>query len=260
MPRLSTILGGFLLLCMSHAFADDVRQTQLGVELAGVVAESSVDQVEQHLSTLGVQPEVRENYFLDSDDRLLLRQNVILRVRSERKGVYSATVKVRPIDVSTIPDEMFSQDGFKCEIDGNVYGGASTACSLKVKLDASQVETALQSGANLWGLFNEAQKDFLDFARPNIAGKVAIRHFGPAKCRKWEFNSELASPKLGMPLELVVEEWVVGSRVLMEFSTRITQDNLSPAVRSMFQYFDAHQFRFAEIQTSKTAFVLSSSL
>jgi hypothetical protein len=252
---LARILVGIAALFFSLPLvaSPQVGKSRTMVELAGVVSES--DQAAFLERALNGAPahEERQTYYMDTQNRDLHNNDVIIRVRSEGNLDYFTTVKVRPIDPSVVPASFFGMKGFKCEIDENIDGRSAWACSLKQKIHGEFALNALEERKNLWSLVTPEQMLFLSKVRPLVSVDVPLRHFGPANCRKWVLTGSPQFP------EVVVEEWSVGEFALLEISLRFEESFRDAARQYLSGFMNGHDVKFSKTQMSKTTFVLEHS-
>jgi hypothetical protein len=238
----------------SPGLANEITHTKNDVvELAGTILDADSDAFLERIVPPNLDYEERTNYFMDTEERHLAQNNVIIRVRSEERNEYSSTVKVRPIVRAMVPEAFFSMKGFKCEIDENIFGNAVMACSFKVKIEISGIDEHLRTGSDLWSLVSSEQLNFLRAVRPKVSIDAPLHHYGPAKCRRLEFRE--AHHKR----DLVVEEWKVGDKKLLELSSRTSASDVELLRKQFFSIVEEENIRFSDVQISKTAFVLGNS-
>ncbi|PJJ54332.1 hypothetical protein CLV56_3841 [Mumia flava] len=169
------------------------------------------------IAALGLDPvgaQIREIVFVDTLDLDLLAAGVILRGRRsiDRADV---VVKLRPVDLRTVPEHIHGLKRFKVEVDVSPQG-FSASCSLRAKVSGDQVQALVTGGHSITDLFDAHQQELL---RPRVADLDLSRlvPLGPVPVLK-----RVIEPK-GLGHRLVAEMWFLpDGRRALELSTRCT--------------------------------------
>jgi hypothetical protein len=206
--------------------ARDATCAALGVDFAGVCA----DRV----------------YYLDTEDRTLHRQGVVVRVRSIARGPDDSVVKLRPVSPGAIPAALRHSRQFVVEVDA-MPGSFVCSGALKARLGAHDVERAMARHRPLRALFSGLQLRLLAARLPGQAGIDDLAILGPVDARRRKLVP------VGLDRALLVEQWTFpdDSRIL-ELSTRCRPDAVLPVAARMAAVLRAHGVDLTGPQQTKT--------
>jgi len=206
--------------------ARDATCAALGVDFAGIPA----DQV----------------YYLDTEDRTLHRQGVVVRVRSIARGPDDSVVKLRPVSPGGIPAALRHSRQFVVEVDA-MPGSFVCSGALKARLGAHAVERAMARRRPLRALFSEPQLRLLAARLPRQAAIDDLAILGPVDARRRKLVPA------GLDRALLVEQWTFpdDSRIL-ELSTRCPPHAILPVAARMAAVLCAHGVDLTGPQQTKT--------
>jgi hypothetical protein len=206
--------------------ARDATCAALGVDFAGVRA----DRV----------------YYLDTEDRTLHRQGVVVRVRSIARGPDDSVVKLRPVSPVGIPAALRHSRQFVVEVDA-MPGSFVCSGALKARLGAHTVERAMARRRPLRALFSEPQLRMLAVRLPRQAAIEDLAILGPVDARRRKLVPA------GLDRALLVEQWTFpdDSRIL-ELSTRCPPHAILPVAARMAAVLRAHGVDLTGPQQTKT--------
>src|SRR5262245_45655526 len=154
------------------------------------------------LEAADIEAERREIWFFDTPSLDLFDRGLVLRARLVRGGADDSTVKLRPVDASTVAEHWRDTPGFEIELDAV---GADTICSAKLSVDQDRGEIAAVAAGKrpIRSLFSKTQERLVEEYWGDDVSWEALSSFGPVAVRKWQFT-----PK-GFQWEVTVEEWVL---------------------------------------------------
>ena len=162
-----------------------------------------------------LEAEIRQVFFLDTDDLLLDRNGVIARARRTRDGDDSV-IKLRPVVPSALPAHLRKLPDFGVEVDA-MPGGFVCSARLKADLRAGKVKEVTTGKRPQGSLFTKQQRAFFAQSLPDGVDVDidALSVLGPITVLKLKFH-----PK-DFDRRLVAELWFYpdGSRIL-ELSTK----------------------------------------
>jgi hypothetical protein len=121
-------------------------------------------------------------YYLDTEDRTLHRQGVVVRVRSIARGPDDSVVKLRPVSPGGIPAALRLSRQFVVEVDA-MPGSFVCSGALKARLGAHDVERAMARRRPLRALFSGQQLRMLAARLPRQAGIDDLAVLGPVDAR-----------------------------------------------------------------------------
>jgi endonuclease/exonuclease/phosphatase family metal-dependent hydrolase len=193
-------------------------------------------------------PKRRELWFFDTDDRWLLRQGLILRVRKGNKSV-ELTAKVRRTPLPSGLQSAFGErDGFKMERDAS-RGESVLAASLTEKMKVAEGAGG-QGGdgggpgeARLW--LSPHQVALATAGAGDIPWTRLVAH-GPIDSAEWEDDAT----------GIGVESWTVADQSLVEVSQR-TDGSVADALERLEQLLQSWGVDSAGLPGGKTAWALS---
>jgi hypothetical protein len=186
------------------------------IEIKITARAADEDAVRKALETADVEAERREIWFYDTPDLALFDRGLVLRARLVHGGADDSTVKLRPVDPTTIEDAWKSTRGFEIELDAV---GEEAICSAKLSVDQDRGEIAAVAAGSrpIRSLFTKSQERLVEQHWPDAFDWDSLTAFGPVAVRKWEFT-----PK-DFDYEVTVEEWVLPDESdLVEISFKTT--------------------------------------
>jgi hypothetical protein len=185
-------------------------------------------------------------YYLDTEDRMLDRQGVVVRVRSIARGPDDSVVKLRPVNPGAIPAALRHSREFVVEVDA-MPGSFVCSGALKARLGAHDVERAMARRRPLRTLFSGLQLRTLAARLPRQAGIDYLAILGPVDARRRKLVPA------GLDRALLVEQWTFpdDSRIL-ELSTRCRPDAVLPVAARMAGVLRAHGVDLTGPQQTKT--------
>ena len=185
-------------------------------------------------------------YYLDTEDRTLDRQGVVVRVRSIARGPDNSVVKLRPVSPGAIPAALRHSRQFVVEVDA-MPGSFVCSGALKARLGAHDVERAMARRRPLRALFSGPQLRLLAARLPRQTGIDDLAILGPVDARRRKLVP------VGLDRALLVEQWTFpdDSR-LLELSTRCRPDAVLPVAARMAAVLRAHGVDLTGPQQTKT--------
>ena len=185
-------------------------------------------------------------YYLDTEDRTLDRQGVVVRVRSIARGPDDSVVKLRPVSPGAIPAALRHSTQFIVEVDA-MPGSFVCSGALKARLGAHAVERAMARRHPLRALFSGPQLRMLAARLPRQAAIDDLAILGPVDARRRKLVPA------GLDRTLLVEQWTFpdNSRIL-ELSTRCRPDAILPVAARMAAVLRAHGVDLTGPQQTKT--------
>jgi hypothetical protein len=235
--------------------ADDETRAHLeidpvvrSVEMKITARAKDEDEVLELLEHEGVEPERREVYFFDTPELALFEGGIVLRARLIHDGADDSTVKLRPVDPSSLSEYWKDHPDLEFEVDavGDRY---VSSASLGASQDRGEIEEVARGERSVKTLFSGDQERFLEeHAPPDAAFDwESLAVLGPVDVHKWEFEPE----ELGY--EITVEEWVLPDRSdLVEISIKVDPDEAGKANARFVGYLHDRGFDTEGEQETKT--------
>ncbi len=225
-----------LLLCSaSHA------QEMCSVELKLLLSPPTINSVVASLS-FGRQTD-SQIYFFDTDNRSLLAQGVILRVRQGAKN--DLTVKVRLPEGSARMESSKLAEQFGCEID-RTEAGANISSSVGQKYKHRQVP---ESGDDLFSALSPQQRELLRAAHASI-NWFQVRRIPGIRSTTWESSVEPSFSKL------TLEYWEFPAGRVLELSARSTASEWESRSADLHRIVKVKGLLLSANQETKTTTVL----
>ena len=161
-----------------------------------------------------VEAQPRQVFFFDTPDLALDKAGVVVRARRIQGGRADTVVKLRPVEPSTLPDEIRHSAAFNVEVDV-LPGGFVCSGSMKGRSTGAEVRDAVAGTLAVRKLFTKEQRAFFAAHAPAGIDLDALEVLGPTFILKGTFI-----PK-ALDRRFVVEMWLYqdGSRIL-ELSTK----------------------------------------
>jgi len=202
--------------------------------------------VRRALEHSGVEPEHREIYFFDTRDLALFDAGVVLRARKIIDGADDSTVKLRPVDPTTLAGAWKQTEGFEVELDAV---GDNMICSAKLSSDQrrEEIDKVAAGEREIRKLFSEAQEQLILEHAPTDVSWPDLAILGPVQVRKWKVD-----PK-GFGEEVVAEEWTLpdGSD-LIELSIKTEPERAKEVSDAFIAYLEENGFTTEGEQQTKT--------
>ncbi len=230
------------------------------VELKFVVKRSEIPDALRTF-TQGRQGEVRNIYFLETEDMALSRKGIVLRLREELGKRDDSTVKIRGSGASELPDADFplienEKEESKLENDKVIGGREARSFSITVKQSKGEIADLHKGKRKLKELFSDKQEKFLRAFVPDINWHN-LRLLGPVKTEKWKLQADSFSH------ELIAELWHLpqcGQKEILEFSTKVEKRSASRAERDLLELMRKRDVVPSVAPESKTQSVLKCLL
>ncbi|MDR6757878.1 hypothetical protein J2Y48_003175 [Mycoplana sp. BE70] len=174
--------------------------------------------------------DVRLVYFYDTSDLKLFKAGVVLRARLVKGDADDSTIKFRPVDAASVPDDWKRLNDFKLEAD---WVGDRVVCSasLTAPQKRDEIDEVAKGKRPIGKLFSGDQERFLsEFCKDSV--KFTDLHvLGPIRVLRWKPKHET------FPYELTLEEWrLPNGEDLVEVSIKAPPDRADQARKD----FDAH--------------------
>lgn len=216
------------------------------VELKLVVPMSVHHATVKKLGLDPVEAEPRQVFFFDTPRFDLDKAGVVVRARRIQGGGADTVVKLRPVDPSTIDEELRRSASWKTEADF-VPGGYVCSGSLKGRCTGQAVLDAVDGQTPVSKLFSREQRAFYAQHAPEGIALRSLQAFGPIfllKARRWVKQ---------LDRRLVVEMWLFpdGSRNL-EISTKAEPAELFQIAENLKAYLAGLGIEITGNQQTKT--------
>ena len=225
-----------LLLCSaSHA------QEICSVEMKLLLSPATINSVVASLS-FGKQTD-SQIYFFDTDNRSLLAQGVIVRVRQGFKN--DLTVKVRLPEGSSQIESSKLAEQFGCEVD-RTERGANISYSVGQKYKHREIPG---SGDDLFSALSPQQRELLKEAHVSIRWSQ-VRRISGIRSTTWESSAEPPFSKL------TLEYWEFPAGSVLELSARSTADEWESKYADLHRIVKVKGLSLSANQETKTTTVL----
>jgi hypothetical protein len=201
------------------------------------------------VGALGLDPldaRIRQVYFFDTPDLLLDRAGVVVRARRTQGAPDDTVVKLRPVDPSSLPDELRARKEFVVEVDA-MPGNYVCSGSFKGQVKNGGVMETVTGSLPLRKLFSKAQRSFFEEHAPPGLGLDELSVLGPVTAFK------LKLLPAGLNRKLAVELWLYpdGSRIL-ELSTKCAPTDWFDATTDSRDYLKGVGVSVTGAQATKT--------
>ncbi len=207
--------------------------------------------VRKALERSGEEPEHRQVYFYDTSDLALFDAGVVLRARKVSGDTDDSTVKLRPVDPTTLSEAWKQTEGFEVELDGV---GDSTICSAKLSAEQAggEIDAVAAGDREIRKLFSAEQERLVVEHAPTSITWQDLQILGPVEVRKWKID-----PK-GFGEDVVAEEWTLpdGSD-LIELSIKIEPERANDASETFMGFLEDNGFTTEGDQQTKTRATLT---
>ena len=218
----------------------DTVELKLTVPDAGhrsAVAALDMDPLEANL---------RQVFFLDTQDLLLEQHGLIARVRRAQGGDDDAVVKLRPVVPSELPGDLRRLPGFGVEVDA-MPGGFVCSARLKATLRPGKVKELTAGTRPAHSLFTKEQRSFFAQHVPDGTDLDDLLVLGPVTVLKLKMQPS------GYGRRLVAELWNYpdGSRIL-ELSTKCAPSEAFQVAATLRVFLDERGISLTGEQQTKT--------
>ena len=218
------------------------------VEMKITARAKDEDEVLEALERADVEPEGREVYFVDTTELTLFEAGIVLRARLIHDGADDSTVKLRPVDPTSIRERWKSDPQLELEVDavGDRY---VTSAKLSAEQDRGEIEDVVKGVRGVRTLFSSDQEEFLGDHAPGgaVVDWDRLRLLGPVQVHKWELEPK----ELGY--EVTVEEWVLPDRSdLVEISIKVDPNEAVEANERFVDFLRSRGFDSEGEQQTKT--------
>lgn len=185
-------------------------------------------------------------YYLDTEDQVLHRHGVVVRVRSIERRPAESVIKLRPVSPDGIPAALRRSKHFVIEVDG-MPGFYVCSGALKAHLGVRDVERAMARRRPMRDLFSKPQLKLLAAHLPRQVGIDDLAILGPVDGRRCKLVPR------GLDRTLLAEQWTFpdGSRIL-ELSTRCTPDETLRVAAQMAAVLRGYGIDLTGPQQTKT--------
>ena len=184
------------------------------VELKLTVSEDAQRSAIQALRLDPLDAQIRQVFFFDTPDLALQEHGLVVRARRVQRKGEDAIVKLRPVALDTVSDDLRADPLFNVEVDA-MPGGFVCSGTLKGTVRPGGVLAHVHGDAPLRKVFTKAQRAFFAAHAPEGVTFDDLRVLGPI------FVLKLKTAPADLDRRLVAELWLYpdGSRIL-ELSTR----------------------------------------
>ena len=201
------------------------------------------------LEALGMDPldvGIRQVFFFDTPELALDRVGVYLRARRIQGKADDAVVKLRPVELSELPEKVRDSPDFSTELDA-VGDTFKRSASLEREITDDDVREATSGGKPLRKLFTEEQRDLYADHAPDGLELDDLSVLGPV------FVLKLKLEPAGYERELVGEMWLYpdDSRIL-ELSTRCTKAEAAAVAAETRAFLTGLGIEISAVQETKT--------
>lgn len=204
------------------------------------------DAVRAALEAADVEAERREIWFYDTPDLSLFEAGLVLRARLVHGGADDSTVKLRPVDPSTLAEYWKKTPGFEIELDAV---GEAAICSAKLSVDQDRGEIAAVAAGtrSVKSLFSKSQERLVEEFWGRDVDWAGLSCFGPVAVRKWKVTPT------GYDHEVTVEEWVLPDQSdLVEISIKAKPGDAADASEAFVTELRRRGFDPEGAQQTKT--------
>ena len=201
------------------------------------------------LETLGMDPldvGIRQVFFFDTPELALDDAGVYVRARRIQGKPDDAVVKLRPVKLAKLPEEVRDSDDFSTELDA-VGDDFVRSATLKHEFDDGRVREVTSGEEPLDKLFTGEQLELYGDRAPDGVGLGDLSVLGPV------FVLKLKLEPAGYERELVGEMWLYpdDSRIL-ELSTRCTKAEAAAVAAETRAFLTGLDIEISAVQETKT--------
>jgi hypothetical protein len=215
------------------------------VELKLTIPETSQRSTLEALDMDPLGAQVRLVHFYDTPDLTLESHGVVVRARRVAQKGDDSVVKLRPVVVSELPDELRESPACVVEVDAMPGGHV---CSASVKgTPRTSVRDVAQGAAPLRKLFSKEQRAFFAEHAPEGVGFEDLSLLGPI------FVLKVKATPPDFARKMVVELWLYpdGARIL-ELSTKCAPSEAFQVAAESRAFLAERGIEIGGAQTTKT--------
>jgi hypothetical protein len=201
------------------------------------------------LEALGMDPldvGIRQVFFFDTPELELDGAGVYVRARRIQDKPDDAVLKLRPVELDELPEEVLESKDFSTELDA-VGDGFKRSATLKHEFDDGRVREVTSGEQPLRKLLTEEQRDLYADRAPDGVGLGDLSVLGPV------FVLKLKLEPAGYQRELVGEMWIYpdDSRIL-ELSARCTKAEAAAVATETRTFLTGLGIEISAVQETKT--------
>jgi hypothetical protein len=219
------------------------------VELKATVPDNAMRSAVATLGMDALDAQIRQVFFFDTPDLALQRAGLVVRGRRVAGRGDDSAVKLRPVDLDTLPPKLRAAPQLVVEVDA-MRDGFVCSASYKHGLGKPLVRPVSLGEAPIRKLFSKRQRSFYAEHAPSDLGFDDLEVMGPVFVLKLPFVAEEYGRR-----KVVAEMWLYpnGTR-LLELSTRCAPDDAFRVMAEMISYLDRRNIvRDANPQTKTKA-------
>jgi hypothetical protein len=216
----------------------------------------TVDAAERRsvVSALGIDPldaEIRQVVFFDTPELALYEHGVIARARRmQGKKAGDSTVKLRPVDPTSLPAEVRAAESFGVEVDA-MPGAYTCSGSMKNRVESAKVRSAIDGEHPVRKLFSKEQRAFYAKYTPEGIALDDLAILGPIFVLKLKFSPH------GFERRLTAELWLYpDDTAVLELSTKCRPDEAFQAAAEMRAFLASQGVSLSGEQQAKTRIAL----
>lgn len=184
------------------------------VELKLTVPENAYASTAHALGMDPLEAQIRQVFFFDTPQLTLNHAGLVVRARRISGGNDDSTVKLRPVDPSSLPKKLRQSVSFGVEVDA-MPGGYVCSGSMKGEVGKRDVRQVVFEARPISKLFNADQRAFYKEHAPEGLELDHLAILGPVNVLKLKFK-----PK-GANIPLVAEVWLFPNNTsTLELSTK----------------------------------------
>jgi len=195
--------------------------------------------------------EVRVIYFYDTPNLDLYDAGLVLRARLVKGDDDDSTVKFRPVQPDTVPQQWRQLEGFKLEADC-VGDRIVCSASLTVLQNPDEIDEVAKGKRPIAKLFSKEQESFISEFYKGQFDFGELRALGPIRVLRWKLE------QAGFSHELTLEEWrLPDGDDLVEVSIKTSPEQAALAGKEFEEHLRGHGLDPEGAQETKTRTALS---
>ncbi len=220
------------------------------VELKVTLASAQIAKARSLLKLTEGKAERREVTFYDTKALALSGAGLVLRSRKVIDGPDDSTVKLRPLEASTVASSWFKVAGFKCEEDWTP-SKAVASCSLTVGQDQGEIDDVRNGKRAVDKLFSGDQEAFASTAKVAVQWS-GLAVLGPTAAMVWKVKVK------GFEASWTVEQWTLpDGQTLLEVSTRVAKGSAPKTATALTAWLSKRGLDATAAQETKTQAALA---
>jgi hypothetical protein len=202
------------------------------------------------VAALGMDPleaQLRQVVFFDTPDLALSSQGVVLRARRIQRKAGDSIVKLRPVDPSTLPDDLRRDRRFSVEVDAQPGGFVCSGTMKDDEVADADVKEVLAGRRAISTLFTRKQRALVATHTDDVVALDELSVLGPINVAKLKWTPE------DFTRRMVAELWFYpdGSRIL-ELSTKCTPADTFTVAAETKAFLGSHGVDLGAEQQTKT--------